>query len=69
MTEEMKFFIYLLECYAATKEKNAADVLKEWDNHNITQSIYDNYWYYHTEAIQNAYMDIDSLLETGQYAW
>lgn len=45
MTEEMKFFIYLLECYAATKEKNAADVLKEWDNHNITQDIYDNYWY------------------------
>jgi len=69
MTEEMKFFIYLLECYAAQKRKSAAEVLKEWDTHNITQKIYDNYWGYHTEALENAYMDIDSLLETGQYAW
>lgn len=69
MTEEMKFFIYLLECYASEKGKNAANVLKEWDAHNITQKIYDNYWGYHTEAIENAYADIDSLLETGQYAW
>lgn len=69
MTEEMKFFIYLLECYASKKRENASDVLKKWDSHNITQEIYDNYWGYHTEAIENAYADIDSLLETGQHAF
>jgi hypothetical protein len=31
--------------------------------------IYDGYWGYHTEAIENAYEDIDSLVATGKRAW
>ena len=69
MTEEMKFFIYLLEYYAAYKNKKTADVLNEWDKHGITSKIYNNYWGYHTESIENAYIDIDSLLQTGKHAW
>ena len=69
MSEEMKFFMYLVEYYAAYKNKKTGDVLKEWDNHGITQTIYDNYWGYHTERIENAYMDIDSLVQTGKSAW
>ncbi len=69
MSEEMKFFIYLLEYYAAYKNKKTRDVLKEWDECGITQKIYDNYWIYHTESIENAYMDIDSLIQTGKPAW
>lgn len=69
MSEEMKFFMYLLEYYAAYKNKTTGDVLKEWDAHGITEEIYDNYWGYHTERIENAYMDIDSLLATGKHAW
>ena len=61
--------MYLLECYAAYKNKRSADVLKEWDKCNITQKIYNNYWTYHTEAIENAYMDIDSMIATGNPAW
>ena len=61
MSEEMSFFMYLLEFYAAYKNRKTADVLKEWDAHGITQKIYDNYWGYHTERIENAFMDIDSL--------
>jgi hypothetical protein len=68
MTEEMKFFIYLLEYYAAYKDKKTADVLKEWEEHGITQKIYDSYWTYHTERIENAYMDIDKLLLIGKSA-
>lgn len=69
MSEEMKFFIYLLENYAADKKLSTGEALKQWDRHGITQKIMDNYWIYHTERIENAYMDIDSLLRTGQPAW
>lgn len=69
MTEEMKFFMYLLEYYANYKNRKTRDVLNEWEKYGITQKIYDNYWIYHTERIENAYMDIDSLIQTGSPAW
>lgn len=69
MTEEMEFFIYLLEYYAAYKKKKTGEVFREWEKSGITQIIYDNYWGYHTERIENAFMDIDSLLATGECAW
>lgn len=69
MTKEMKFFSYLIECYACEKSRSTGDVLKEWDEHGITQEIYDNYEMYHQERIENAYEDIDSLLKTGKHAW
>lgn len=69
MTEEMKFFMYLLEYYAAYKGKYSGEIFKIWEEKGIIQKIYDNYWIYHTERIENAYMDIDSLIMTGQPAW
>ena len=69
MNEEMRFFIYLLEHYAAHHNRRTGDVLREWDAHDITQTIYDNYWGYHTERLENAFMDIDSLLASGEHAW
>ena len=69
MGEEMKFFAYLLEYYADYKGKSTKKVLEEWDQHRITQIIYDNYWGYHTERLENAFEDIDSLLATGKHAW
>lgn len=69
MSEEMEFFLFLIEHYAENKNRPTGEVLKEWDNHNITQKIYDNYWIYHTEAIENAYQDIDCLLATGKHAY
>ena len=69
MTDEMQFFMYLLEYYASYKNKKTPDVLKEWDICAITQEIYDNYWGYHTERIENAFADIDSLVATGRHAW
>lgn len=69
MSKEMEFFMYLLEYYAAYKNMKTGDVLREWDAHGITQTIYDNYWLYHTERLENAYEDIDCLLKTGKHAW
>ena len=67
MTYEMEFFIYLLEMYAYDKGRSAGDVLREWDTHGVTQEIYDGYWQYHQERMENAYEDIDSLVATGRH--
>ena len=64
MSKEMNFFIYLLEKYEDKKNKNASDILKEWDKLNITQLIYDMYEKYHTETLENAFEDIDKILES-----
>ncbi len=69
MTDEMKFFLFLIERYASAKGRPTGDVMKEWDAHGITQEVFDNYELYHTERIENAFADIDSLLKTGNHAW
>ena len=38
MTEEMKFFMYLLEYYAFYKNKKTRDVLNEWEKCGIIMS-------------------------------
>lgn len=50
-------------------KKATGDVLREWDDYNVTQKIYDGYWEYHTERIENAFEDIDSLIAIGKHAW
>lgn len=69
MSAELNFFLFLIERYAQHKGKSTGDVLKEWDAHDITQRVYDSYLEYHTERIENAFADIDSLLAIGQHAW
>ncbi len=62
MTKEMEFFIYLIENYAAYKNIGADEVMKELDELNLTNIIFDMYEMYHQEAIENAYNDIDRLI-------
>ena len=62
MNKEMKFFIYLLEKYAEYKNTTADEVLNMFDNLKITDLIYDMYEQYHTEAIENAFEDIDKMV-------
>lgn len=62
MSKEMDFFIYLLESYAQEKGRLASDVLREWEHRDIVQAIFDGYLMYHTEALENAFADIDRLL-------
>ena len=69
MSEQMDFFIYLLESYADYRGQLSRDVLRDWKRRSITQMIYDGYWGYHTERIENAFEDIDSLMATGEHAW
>lgn len=69
MSKESDFFIYLLERYAENKKTTAKEVLKQWDALDITKFIYDMYEFYHTERLENAFEDIDSLIKTGKPAW
>lgn len=62
MSKEAEFFIYLLERYAEAKGKSANQVLREWDEINLTDFIYDMYELYHVERLQNAFDDIDKLI-------
>ena len=69
MTDELKFFILLLEKYAYDKNIPTADVLREWEEKNLVQEIYDSYEVYHTERIENAYEDVEQLMKTGKHLW
>ena len=69
MPEEMSFFIYLLEQYASYRNAKTGDIFQEWERHHLVKKIYDNYWGYHTERIENAFADIDNLLKNGKPAW
>lgn len=68
MSEEMDFFIYLLESYAVFKGRTSRDVLREWCERGVATEIRDGWWQYHQERIENAYDDIDCLVETGEHA-
>ena len=63
MKKETEFFIYLLERYADYKSRTAPEVLREWDELKLTDFIYDLYEIYHAERLQNAFDDIDLLIQ------
>ena len=67
MSKEMEFFILLLEQYAFAWNSSADVVLKKWDEAGITDTIYNMYEMYHTEYLENAYNDIDKLLESAGF--
>lgn len=63
MSKEGEFFIYLLERYADFKKEKASEILKLWDRIGLTNLIYDLYDIYHAERLENAFEDIDKLVE------
>ena len=67
MTKEMEFFLFLIERYAKVKGRMTGDVLREWENKGIIKEIFDVYFEYHQERLENAYDDIDSLVTTGKH--
>ena len=67
MTEEMIFFLFLIERYAGKYGRSTGDVLREWDEKGITDEIYGSYFQYHQERLENAYDDINNLVSTGEH--
>lgn len=64
MTKEMEFFIFLMEQYACHKNTTADKVLRQLDELKLTDYVFDMYEMYHAEALENAYKDIDKLIES-----
>ncbi len=62
MKKEDEFFIYLLENYSEYKQTSTTDIINKLDKLNLTQIVYDMYERYHSEAIENAFNDIDELI-------
>lgn len=66
MSREMTFFMYLTERYAEYKGTTSGEILSTWDALGITDMIYSLYELYHTEAIENAFADIDRLSQDAK---
>ena len=64
MSKEMEFFIFLMEQYAHYKNTTADKILHKLDELNLTDYIFNMYEMYHSEALENAYADIDKLIES-----
>lgn len=63
MAKEQEFFLYLIEYYAAYKDMRTSKVIEELKALNLVGFICnDMYWRYSTEAIENAFEDIDKLI-------
>ena len=62
LSKEMKFFIYLLERYAESRDTTADAVLEQWDELCVAELIFDMYDLYHVEKMENAFTDIDDLV-------
>ena len=64
MSKEMEFFTFLMEQYAHYKNTTADNILHKLDKLNLTDYVFNMYEMYHSEALENAYADIDKLIES-----
>ena len=63
MSKEMEFFTFLMEHYARYKNTTADKVLHQLDELKLTDYVFGMYEMYHSEAIENAFANIDKLIE------
>ena len=60
----MEFFTFLMEQYAQYKNTTAEKILRQLDELKLTDYVFNMYEMYHSEALENAYADIDKLIES-----
>ena len=66
MSKETEFYIYLIERYADFKNVTADVVQRQWDEYGVSDMIFNMYDIYHVERLQNAFDDIDKMIEEKQ---
>ena len=64
MSKEMEFFTFLMEQYARYKNTTADKILHKLDELKLTDYVFNMYEMYHSEALENAFADIDKLIES-----
>jgi hypothetical protein len=62
MSEEARYLIFLIEHYAAAKGIDGDAVFALFYQNDLMGYIRDRYYTYHTERVENAISDIDSIL-------
>jgi hypothetical protein len=62
LSEESRYFLYLIEQYALYKGITGEQVLDLFEKQNLVEYIYSMYYTYHTERVENAIQDIDRRL-------
>ena len=67
MSEEFRFFIYMLERYAARNGETADVTLNRLKKYGLYDYAVDMYELYHVENIENAFTDLDSKLKAAGY--
>ena len=64
MSKEMEFFTFLMEHYARYKNTTADKILRKLDELKLTDYVFNMYEMYHVEALENAYADIEKLIDS-----
>jgi hypothetical protein len=59
LSEESRYFLYLVEQYALNKGITGKQVIDLFESKNLIEYIYDMYYTYHTERVENAIEDIE----------
>ncbi|MDR1680154.1 MAG: DUF3791 domain-containing protein [Prevotellaceae bacterium] len=59
LSNEMQFFVYLLEKYAEHKGTTATSILRSFDEMHLTEYVKQMYPQYHIERLENAFADLD----------
>jgi hypothetical protein len=59
LSEESRYFLYLIEQYALHKGITGKQALDLFEKQSIIEYIYGMYYTYHTERVENAIADID----------
>jgi hypothetical protein len=58
-----------MEYYASYKNTTPSEILTILIEKDLVDLVIDSYEIYHIERIENAFMDLDSLIETGKVAY
>lgn len=65
MSREFKFFVYLLERYAAWNGETADMTYNRLAAHNLVDYAINMYELYHVENLENAFADLDRKIKDG----
>ena len=63
ISEESQYFLFLLEQYALSKGITGKQALDLFEKESIIEYIYNMYYTYHIERVENAIDDIDKRLK------
>ena len=62
MSKEFRFFIYLLECFAAHRGETATETYDRLEKAGLLDYAENMYELYHVESLDNAFADLEGRL-------